>query len=289
VGKVANALTGLCLIGATFVVGAAARAGAAASPGVEQATATPSPTATASPTPTASPSSVASPTQVFLTFANPTPTNPADPCRTGTTSKINTPGDHDEIVVCTFDSTGAEAATDASGARLLWSITGVQAEPSVRFNPSPPPEETGGSGASALAAIDAFQEGDSLINVSLLGPDGDVLDAFSIEKRVFACYCPLNIPTNLTARPAGRFIRGHARSSEPECEPRRDVTLYRRRKGHEDLIGTDRTGSGGEWTVESGYRRGTYYARVSAASPTNPDTGSTSNCLADQSKDVRRG
>ena len=234
---------------------------------------------------------VTEPTEVFLVFNNPAPTNAADPCRTGTTFKRNDIGDHDELTVCTFDSSGNPVPTDGSAARLQWTITGAQGEEptAVRFNPAPPPDETSGSAASAQAGIDAVDEGDNFVNVFLLDSNGDVIDAFSIEKQVHRPPGQRNVPTNLTAKKSRKFVRGKAKSSESECQPHRTVTLFRRRKGPDDVIGTDATNQFGRWGVKTGHRRGTYYARVSASQTTDTQTGDTLNCLADQSKDVRRG
>jgi hypothetical protein len=201
--------------------------------------------------------------------------------------KRNAIGDHDEIVVCTFDLAGAPVATDGSSARLEWSIKGVGAPPSVRFNPSPPPEETTGPGARAIVGIDALQDGDNHIDVSLIGPSGDIIDASSLEKQVYSCICPpRNVPTRLTARNDGRFIRGHATATEEACESSRDVSLYRRREGEDDNVGSDQTNASGAWRVKVGRRRGIFYARVTSAALSIQ--GNTVYCLADQSKDVRR-
>ncbi|HEY7874982.1 MAG TPA: hypothetical protein VIG64_07645, partial [Actinomycetota bacterium] len=51
-------------------------------------------------------------TEVFLAYNNPAPSNASDPCRTGTTFKANEVGDHDDITVCTFDSSGNRVPTD---------------------------------------------------------------------------------------------------------------------------------------------------------------------------------
>ena len=286
-----SALAGVCVAGVVSIapVGAASRV-------ASQPAATPSATATATPTPNATPSASATagptgaPADVFLAFAEPAPTDPSDPCRTGVTFRRNDIGDHDEIVVCTFDSNGDPAPTDTSNAVLQWRITGVQNEPTVRFNPSPPPAETTGAGATAIAGIDAVNfAGDNEISVSLLDATGALVDSFSVEKEVLeGCICPRNIPTELTAHKERRVIKGRAKSQVPECEPRRDVTLFRRRQGKDDVIGFDKTNASGEWSIESGRRGGTYYARVTAASFEDPETGTTRNCLADQSDDVRR-
>jgi len=229
-------------------------------------------------------------TEVFLAFNNPAPSNAADPCRTGTTFKRNDVGDHDDLTVCTFDSNGNPVPTDTSAQRLQWTITGAQGEEptAVRFNPAPPPDETTGSGATATAGVDAVQEGDNFINVFLLDSNGDVIDAFSVEKQVHRAPITRDIPTNLTAKKGRKFIRGKAKSSESECRSNRNVTLFRRRKGPDDVVGSDSTNQFGRWGVKTGRRRGTYYARVSAAQTTDAQTGDTLNCLADQSQDVRR-
>ena len=125
------------------------------------------------------------PSQVFLAFSEPAPTNPADPCRTGATYRQNVVGDHDELTVCTFDSTGAPAPTDATDYRLQWTITDTEGKSprSVQFNPAPPTETTG-AGASANAGVDAVGKGADFIKVSLVDPSGAAIDNFSIEKQV---------------------------------------------------------------------------------------------------------
>ena len=230
-------------------------------------------------------------TEVFLAFNNPAPSNTADPCRTGTTFKRNDVGDHDDLTVCTFDSNGNPVPTDTSAQRLQWTITGAQGEEptAVRFNPAPPPDETTGTSATAQAGVDAVQEGDNFINVFLLDSNGDVIDAFSVEKQVHRSPITRNIKTNLTAKKGRKFIRGKAKSAESECQSGRQVTLFRRRKGPDDVVGSDNTNQFGRWGVKTGHRRGTYYARVAASQTTDAQTGDTLNCLADQSKDVRRG
>ena len=229
-------------------------------------------------------------TEVFLVFNNPAPSNGADPCRTGTTFKRNDVGDHDGLTVCTFDSNGNPVATDISAERLRWTIRGAQGQEStaVRFNPAPPPDETTGSGASAQAGVDAVQEGDNFIEVCLLDSNGDVVDCFTIEKEVHRSPIVRNVPTNLTARKGRKFIRGKARSSETECQPGRKVRLYRRRRGPDKKVGSHTTNQFGRWGVYVDDRHGTYYARVAASQTTDAQTGDQLNCLADQSKDVRR-
>jgi hypothetical protein len=231
-----------------------------------------------------------SPTEVFLVFNNPAPSNASDPCRTGTTFKRNEVGEHDDLTVCTFDSSGNPVPTDTSGSLLQWTITGAQGEEptAVRFNPAPPPDETTGAGASATAGVDAVQEGDNFINVFLLNSNGDVVDSFSIEKQVHRGTQTRPVATNLTARKGRKFIRGKAKASESECESARSVTLFRRRRGPDETIGNDTTNQFGRWGVKTGKRRGTYYARVAASVTTDTQTGDTLNCGSDQSKDVRR-
>ncbi|HEY7874981.1 MAG TPA: hypothetical protein VIG64_07640, partial [Actinomycetota bacterium] len=68
----------------------------------------------------------------------------------------------------------------------------------------------------------------------------------------------------------------------------RNVTLFRRRRGPDTVIGVDTTNSLGRWGVKTGRRRGTYYARIAASSATDAQTGGQLNCLPDQSNDVRR-
>jgi hypothetical protein len=229
-------------------------------------------------------------TQVFLAFNNPAPSNAADPCRTGVTFKANTVGDHDDITVCTFDSSGNPVPTDTSPQRLLWQVVGAQGdEPTaVRFNPAPPPQETTGSGASAIAGLDAVEEGDNFVIAILLDSNGNEIDRFPIEKQVHAGPVDArDVPTVLTAKKNRKFIRGKAQT-EDECQPGRNVTLFRRRKGPDTVIGVDTTNALGRWGVKTGRRRGTYYARIAASTATDVQSGGQLNCLPDQSNDVRR-
>jgi hypothetical protein len=229
-------------------------------------------------------------TEVFLAYNDPAPSNAADPCRTGITFKANNVGDHDDLTVCTFDSSGNPVPTDISPQRLLWDIFGAQGdEPTaVRFNPAPPPQETTGSGASAQVGIDAVAEGDNFIRVTLLNNNGDPIDNFAVEKQVEQGTPPVrDVPTNLTAKKSPKFIRGKA-VTEDECQPGRQVTLFRRRRGPDSVIGVDTTNALGRWGVRTGKRRGTYYARIAAATATDSQSGGQLNCLPDQSRDVRR-
>jgi hypothetical protein len=226
--------------------------------------------------------------EVFLAYNNPAPTNPSDPCRTGVTFKANDVGDFDDITVCTFDSSGNPVPTNPGAQRLQWTITGAQGEEptAIRFNPAPPPDETSGSGASASARIEAVQEGDNFVNVFLLDSNGDVVDAFSLEKQVHGENQPRDVTTNLTARKSKIRIRGKA-NTESECQPGRSVTLFKRRRGPDNVIGTDDTNSLGRWSVPA-RGRGTYYARIAGSTATDNQGGGVLNCLPDQSNDVRR-
>ena len=228
------------------------------------------------------------PTDVFLAFNDPAPSNAADPCRTGVTFKHNVVGDHDILTFCTFDSNGNPVSTQGTGYTLQWTITGAhgQEQTAVRFNPAPPPNGTG-SNAQGTAEVDAVHEGDNFIQVCLLDPNGDVVDCFSIEKQVDAAPGVRNVPTNLTAKKGRKFIRGKAKSAESECQSGRHVTLFRRRKGPDDVVGSDSTNQFGRWGVKTGHRRGTYYARVAASQATDRN-GEQLNCLGDQSKDIHR-
>jgi hypothetical protein len=241
-----------------------------------------------SPVPSASPGP---PAEIFLAFADPAPSDAGDPCRTGSTYRQNAVGDHDDVVVCTFDASGVPSPTNVSSTHLRWSISTAYGGGStaVRFNPSPPPAETSGSAATATAGIDAIEETeDNVVNVSLLDDRDAVVDSFSIEKDVR--FGPEELPpwTRLTAHKDRKFIGGKAVSVEPRCEPRRQVDLYRRRKGQDDWIGSDTTNRAGQWRVVTGRRRGTYYARAPAKLIDNW-SGGHETCMADQSNDVRRG
>jgi hypothetical protein len=190
--------------------------------------------------------------------------------------------------VCTFDSSGNPTSTDTSAARLQWSITGAQGEETtaVQFNPAPPPAETSGGSASAIAAIDAVREGDNFINVFLLDANGAVLDSFSLEKQVHRSG-DRSAVTSLTARASRRFVRGKAKTTIAACKPDRKVTLFRRRRGIDDVVGTDQTNRFGRWAIKTGNRPGTYYARIAATSTFDADDFFV-GCLSDQSRNVRR-
>jgi hypothetical protein len=248
------------------------------------------------------------PSEVFAAFNSPPPSDPADPCRTGARFKHNSPGDHDDITVCTFDSSGAPVATEASSHSLEWSIAGASSdEPiAVRFNPSPPPGETTGPAATAVAGIDALQAGRNTVTVTLLNDTGGYVDSFFLEKEVVGGGCapatragssrptsprsPVtscrDVATKLTARAGRTFVRGRVQS-EPECKPERNVTLFRRRRGRDQVIGTDMSNSLGRWAVNAGRLDGTYYARVPSSGATDAETGGTVTCLPDQSGNVR--
>jgi WD40-like Beta Propeller Repeat len=96
-----------------------------------------------------------------------------------------------------------------------------------------------------------------------------------------------DVPTNLTAKKNRKFIRGKA-ITEEECIPGREVTLFRRKKGTDPIVGINTTNTLGRWAVKTGRRQGTYYATIKAGQATDSVTGEALNCLPDQSKDVRR-
>jgi hypothetical protein len=229
------------------------------------------------------------PDQVFLAFTDPGPVNPSDPCRSGTTFKRNEVGDIDDLIVCTYDSNGNPIATDTNDFRIVWSITGAQGnEPTaIRFTSSPP-QETSGSGGTANTSVVAERQGDNFVNVFLLDREGEIEDDFFIEKQVEGENQPRNVQTNLTAKKARRKVRGKAKTpGAAECRANRQVTLFKRTPGPNQVIGQDTTNSFGRWAVRVPKpRRGRYYARVAASSATD-NTGQTLNCLADQSDDVR--
>jgi hypothetical protein len=228
------------------------------------------------------------PTEVFLAFTDPAPTNPSDPCRTGITFKRNNVGDTDNLIVCTYDSNGNPVPTDTGGSRITWTVTSPTNEPTtVRFNGSPP-QETSGADASASTSIVAERQGNNFVNVFLDNSNGNTIDQFTIEKQVEGESQPQNVPTNLSARKSKRKVRGKAATPKAaECRVNRQVTLFKRTPGPNQVIGQDTTNSFGRWAVRVPKpRRGRYYARVTASQATD-NTGQTLNCLADQSDDVR--
>jgi hypothetical protein len=252
-------------------------------------TASPSPTPTpASPSP--SPTPGGAPSEVFLAFTSPAPSNPDDPCRTGASSKQNMIGDHDGLIVCTFDATGAPAPTDGTEFALEWALSNDDPSrpPPVRFNPGVPPGDTTGAPATADAGIDAVSEGQGSIDVTLVDSSGQAVDSASVHKVVCCHGDPPMFPTDLRARRARRSIRGSVRSSKDECERDRSVTLFRRAKGPDEEIDVDTTGDGGHWRVVTGPKRGVYYARAPSVVRSDDETGDEFLCLGDQSRDVRR-
>jgi hypothetical protein len=96
-----------------------------------------------------------------------------------------------------------------------------------------------------------------------------------------------DVPTNLTANTNRKFIRGKA-VTEDECQPGREVTLFRRRKGPDSVVGINTTNTLGRWAVKTGRSRGTYYAEIAGGQATDAVSGEALTCLPDQSKDVRR-
>ena len=146
---------------------------------------TPSPSASATSTPSPPPDDA--PTEITLVFTSPPPSDATDPCHTGVTGKSNDIGDHDDILVCTFNSFGRPAPTDTAGYSLQWSLepTNGSKEVGVRFDPAnPPPEDTSGPSAMAHAEIEAIASGYDRITVTLLDGSGRVVSSASIDKIV---------------------------------------------------------------------------------------------------------
>jgi hypothetical protein len=229
------------------------------------------------------------PTQVFLAFTDPAPVNPADPCRTGITFKRNNVADTETLIACTYDSNGNPVPTDQSGARLQWTITDATDEgTAVRFNGSPP-QETTGANATTTVQIVAEQQGDNFIDVTLLGANGNFVDDFFVEKQVEGENVAQRVATNVTAKKGTRRIRGAAKTpGNAECRDNRDVSLFKRVRGPNRLIGTDVTNDRGRYGIAVPKpRRGTYYVKVSQTTRTDPNNGNTLNCLSGQSDDVR--
>ena len=251
-----------------------------------QAQSTPSPSVSATSTP--SPSADAIPTEITLVFTSPPPSDATDPCHSGATGKSNEIGDHDDLLVCTFNSFGRPAPTDSSGYGLAWSLEPAQSSETVgvRFNPEPP-GNTSGSSAMAHAGIDAVAASDNRITVTLSDAAGQPVATSSVDKLVCCTGDHGPIPTALTARLAKRSVHGIVRSSEAACRRRRSVTLWRRRQGRDEEIGTDVSDRDGRWRAPTGRRAGTYYARVSGAVRSD-EPGVAISCLADQSNVVRR-
>ena len=229
------------------------------------------------------------PSEVSLAFNDPVPSDPSDPCRSGTTFKRNDIGTHDDLTVCTFDADGEPLRTDTFTSHLEWSTYGTKGGPStLRFNPFPPLDETSGAAAAALVGLDALSAGDNYVQVDLVSSSGTVLDSSVVEEQVRAPSTTRDIATRLGLHKAGGFMRGKARAAEQGCRLGRAVTLFRRHRGRDPVIGTDHTNQFGRWRIRSGRRRGTYYARVAAATVVDEPTGDTLNCLADQSRTLRR-
>jgi hypothetical protein len=248
------------------------------------------------------------PQRVLLVFNAPPPSDPSDACAGGSNWRHNQPGDHDELTACTFDAAGNPVATDATDHSLRWSSGDGQNDTpdAVRFNPTPPPEETTGATATATAGIDAVTPGGTHVTVSLVDGNGVTVDWYSVEKQIAGGGCGpppgsspgrsasrapqtscRDVPTVLTARPRRSFIRGRAKT-ESECRANRQVTVFLRRRGTDDVVGVDTTGDGGRWRVRTGKPESRYYARVSAVQATDVESGGTINCLPDQSNDVPR-
>jgi hypothetical protein len=229
------------------------------------------------------------PSEVFLAFTDPAPLNPSDPCRTGITFKRNQVGDTDNLIACTYDSNGNPVPTDTNAFRIVWDIQAAQGgeQTAVRFTGSPP-QETSGSTATATTSIVAERQGDNFITVRLQDPNANIFENFSIEKQVEGENQPQNVATNLSANKAKRKVRGRAATPRAaECRSGRQVTLFKRVPGPNQVIGQDTTNNFGRYSIGVPKPRpGRYYARVTASTATDSG-GQTLNCLADQSDDVR--
>ncbi len=204
-------------------------------------------------------------TEVFLAYAN-TATDPDDPCRTGETFKINQVGDTEDLIVCTFDSSGNPIGTDGpgEGPRMQWFIeTTVGGElTGVRFVGQPPSETNQASGEATLQ-IEAFRESSNFIIVRLFDENGDFVDDFTIEKRVEP---RSRARSAVSIRHRGRPHRfvGRVTSPDDSCEPGRRVAVRRQRRGRDPVIGRDTTNNRGRYVVRHNRtnRRFRYYAQV---------------------------
>jgi hypothetical protein len=228
------------------------------------------------------------PSEVFLAFTDPAPVDPANPCRTGITFKRNQVGDRETLVVCTYDSAGNPIATDSNGFRLIWTITAAQGgeETAVRFEGTPPQETP--SGGTANASIVAEQQGDNFITVELIDSNGEHVDSFSIEKQVEGENVPQRVNAKVTAFKSRNKVRGAVSTPQNgHCRANRNVSLFKRQKGSDKLMGTDVTNDRGRYGIKKGRTKGRFYARVAQVTRTDPNNGNTLNCLSGQSNDVR--
>ena len=89
------------------------------------------------------------------------------------------------------------------------------------------------------------------------------------------------VPTNLTVARGTASFAGTANSIEPGCRDRRGVTLIRRYKGTEEVIGTGATNELGRWLVEARFAGGTYVARVAPSEAVDERREDVLSCLGD--------
>jgi len=213
----------------------------------------------------------------------------ADPCRTGDTFARGEIGQHEDLVVCTFDSNGNPVPTDADGSRIQWTITGAHGndQVAVRFNPNPPPDETTGSAAQAAVGIDDVAAGDNFIQATLLDSNGDFVDDFAVEKEVAGSQVPRNVRSTLDIQRTRRHLRFTVGSPANECEGAgRTVTLFMRQPGADANLGSKQTNSFSRAGFGKLARGKTYYGRVAASNATDAN-GDPLRCGDAQSNDKR--
>ena len=88
-----------------------------------------------------------------------------------------------------------------------------------------------------------FGPGDIAISIPNNTPRNDI-DNFSIEKQVEGENIPQRINAKVTAFKSRNKVRGAVSTPQnATCRPNRNVSLFKRRKGSDRLIGTDVTGA----------------------------------------------
>jgi len=225
-------------------------------------------------------------TKVDHVLASFGPSASGDPCR-GATFADGQVNDHETFTVCTIDSNGNLVPT-GEDAFLQYEVEGAHGNDvvAVRFNPSPPPDETG-SGGTVDVGIDDVAAGDNFITVIVRDQTtGDFIDEFVLEKQVHGNVEPRDVSTNLDARRSRRSVRFKVNSPENACVSGRQITLFMRQRGPDANLGSKTSNQFGRAGFGGLARRHTYYGRVSRSSA-SASNGNPLNCLPDQSNDVK--
>ena len=95
----------------------------------------------------------------------------------------------------------------------------------------------------------------------------------------------VKIDSKVTISHRAPAFHGKVKSDNSGCKPDRKVKLFRKRHGHDRLLGHDRTDNRGKWKVEvDPLSSGAYYAKVTRRA--EGAAGTIFVCRRDRSKTV---